>query len=144
MHQAFEIRERLICVMSNQLVFSFSFKRKDMVVPMKTKSSLSVEGEKIHVDSPLLFQRLIAVYNLEELPTAFGYELNTRPTSLFDKDDLMNEAEKPKIKHALSKLLPETLHAIPTNSKYVLDNGLLLKKYDGLLVTHLQRYVKHM
>ena len=72
MHQAFEIRERLIRVISNQLVFSFSFKRKDMVVPMKTKSSLSVEGEKIHVDSALLFQRLIAVYNLEELPTAFG------------------------------------------------------------------------
>ena len=103
--------------MSNQLVFSFSFKRKDMVVPMKTKSSLSVEGEKIHVDSALLFQRLIAVYNLEELPTAFGQELNTRPTSLFDKDDLMNEADKPKIKHALSKMLLETLHAIPTNSK---------------------------
>ena len=75
------------------------------------------------------------------MPTAFGYELNTRPTSLFDKDDLMNEADKPKIKHALLKLLPETLHAIPTNSKYVLDSGLLLKKYHGLLVTHLQRYM---
>ena len=47
--------------MSNQLVFSFSFKRKDMVVLMKTKSSLSIEGEKIYVDSALLFQRLIAI-----------------------------------------------------------------------------------
>ena len=70
--------------------------------------------------------------------------MNTRPTSLFDKDDLVNEADKPNIKHALSKLLPGTLHAIPTNSKYALDSRLLLKKYDGLLVTHLQRYVKHM
>ena len=49
-----------------------------MVVPMKTASSLSIEGEKIHVDSALLFQRLIAVYGLEELSTAFGYKLSTR------------------------------------------------------------------
>ena len=127
-HQAFETGEKLICGMSNQLVFSFSFKRKGTVVPMKTKSSLSIEGEKIHVESALLFQRLIAVYSLEELPTAFRYELSTRPTSLFDKDDLMNEADKPKSKHALSKLLLETVHAIPPNSKYVLDGGLLLHK----------------
>ena len=61
MHQAVEIGEKLVCGMSNQLVFSFSFKRKDMVVLMKTKSSLSIEGEKIYVDSALLFQRLIAI-----------------------------------------------------------------------------------
>ena len=48
--------------------------------------------------------------------------------SLFDKDDLMNEADKPKLKHALSKLVPETAHVIPPNSKYVLDGGLLLHK----------------
>ena len=92
-HQAFEIGEKLIRGMSNQLVFSFSFRGKDMVLPMKTKSSLSIEGEKIHVDSALLFQRLIVVYSLEELSTAFGYKLGTRPMSLFDTDDLMNEAK---------------------------------------------------
>ena len=88
-----------------------------MVVLMKTKSSLSVEGEKIHVDSALLFQRLIVVYSLEELSTAFGYELSTRAMSLFDKDDLMNEADKPNLKHALSKLLPETVYVVLPNSK---------------------------
>ena len=45
---------------------------------------------------------------------------------MFDKDDLMNEADKPNLKHALSKLLPETEHVIPPNSKYVLDGGSLL------------------
>ena len=94
-HQAFEIGEMLIHGMSNQLVFSFSFKDKDMVVPMKTKSSLSIEGEKIHVDSAFF---------------------------------LMNETDKPKLKHALSKLLPETVHVIPPNSKCVLDGELLLHK----------------
>ena len=32
--------------------------------------------------------------------------------SLFDKDDLMNETDKAKLKHALLKLLPETVHVI--------------------------------
>ena len=76
-HQAFEIGEKLICGVSNHLVFSFFFMRKDMVVPMKTKSTLSIEAEKIHVDSALLFQRLIAVCSLKELSTACGYELST-------------------------------------------------------------------
>ena len=48
--------------------------------------------------------------------------------SLFDKDDLMNEADKPKLGHALSKLLPENVHVIPPNSKYVLDDGSFLHK----------------
>ena len=127
-HQAFEIGEKLIHGMNDQTVFNFSYKRKDMVVPMKTKSSLSIEGEKVQVDSALLFQRLIAVYSLEELSTAFGYELSTRPMSLFSQDDLMNEAEKPKLRHALSKLLPEIEHVIPANRKYVLDGGSLLHR----------------
>ena len=110
--------------MSSQLVYSFPLKDKDMIVPMKTKSSLSIEGEKIHVDSALLFQRLIAVYSLEELSTDFENKSSTRPMPLFDKDDLINEADKPKLEHNLSNLLPETVHVIiPPNSNYVLDGG---------------------
>ena len=48
--------------------------------------------------------------------------------SLFEKDGLMNETDKPKLKHALSKLLPETVHVIPPNSRYVLGGGLPLHK----------------
>ena len=40
----------------------------------------------------------------------------------------MNETDKPKLKHALLKLLPETVHVIPPISKYVLDGGSLLHK----------------
>ena len=87
--------------MSNQLVFSFSFKRRDIVVPIKITSSLSIEREKIHADSALLFQRLNAVYSLEKLSITLGYKLSTRPMSLFEKDDLINVAEKPKLKYAL-------------------------------------------
>ena len=112
-----------------------------MVVPVKTTGSVSFQGEKIHLDSALLFQKLIAVYCLEELSTSFGYKLSTRPMPLFDKDDLMNEADKPKLKHALSKLLPEIMHVIPHNKKHVIDGGSLLHKAPWNVVS---RYVKHM
>ena len=35
---------------------------------------------------------------------------------------------RPKLKHALSKSLSETVHMIPPNSTYVLDSGSLLQK----------------
>ena len=55
--------------------------------------------------------------------------MSTRPTTLFDKDNLINEADAPKLEHNLSKLLSETVHVIILpNSKYVLDGGSLLHK----------------
>ena len=55
--------------------------------------------------------------------------------SLFDKGDLINKADKPKLEHNLSKLLPETVNVIiPPNSKYVLDGGFLCMKYHGPLI----------
>ena len=69
--------------------------------------------------------------------------------SLFDKDDLINEAGKPKLEHNLSKLLPETVHAIiPSNSKYVLDGVSLLHKLpwtvDHTFAQICQAYVKYI
>ena len=68
---------------------------------------------------------------------------------LFDKDNLINEADKPKLEHNLSKLLPETMNVIiPPNSKYVLDGGSLLHKVpwtrDGTFVQICQAYVKYI
>ena len=65
--------------------------------------------------------------------------------SLFDKGDLINKADKPKLEHNLSKLLPETVNVIiPPNSKYVLDGGLLLHEVPWTVDRNLCRYVKHM
>ena len=115
--------------LSVELVSSFSvfLQAQGHDSPMKI-TSLSTKGEKIHADSALLFQRLIAVYSLEELSTAFGYEFSAKSVPLFDKVNLTNEADKPKLKHTLSKLLPKIVHVIPPNSKYVLDGGTLLHK----------------
>ena len=66
-------------------IYTYSFKKTSMAVIMKTKSTVSIESKKVHIDSELLFQRLSAVYNIDELSTAFGFELSTSPMSLFDK-----------------------------------------------------------
>ena len=95
---------------------------------MKTKSFITIDGERVHVDTTLLFQRLIAVYSLEELSTAFMYELSSQPMSLFDKDGLMNDADKPKLKEALKGIVGECNYNIPNDVEYVLDGGSLLHK----------------
>ena len=67
--------------------------------------------------------------------------------SMFDTDNLMNEEDKPKLKHALSKLLPKIIHVIPPNSKTVsrfMMMGYFCINYHGPLVMHLSKYVKHM
>ena len=94
---------------------------------MKTKSMVSIEGEKVHVDLTLLFQRLIAVYSLEELSTAFGYELSSQPMSLFDKEGLMNDADKPKLKLASKGMIGDCESEIPQSVKFVLGGSLLHK-----------------
>ena len=123
-----DIGEKQVISMSGPNVFDFSFKKKDMVITMKTKSVMSIDGESVHVDSTLLFQRLITVYSLEELSIAFEYELSSQPMSLFDKDGLMNDADKRKLKEALEKLVGKPYDKTPDNSKYVLDGDSLLYK----------------
>ena len=53
----------------------------------------------------------------------------------------MNEADKPKLKHALSKLLSEVVHVTPSNSKYILDNGSLLHKVPWTVGCIFQKYL---
>ena len=38
-----------------------TFRRKDQVVILSTKSSIKIDGHEVHVDPQLLFQRLIIV-----------------------------------------------------------------------------------
>lgn len=86
------------------------------------------ESEKFHMDSSLLFERLTAAYSPEELSTAFGYELSPQPTSLFDKDGLMNKADKRKLKAALRSIVGQCSDEIPNNVQYIVDGGYLLYK----------------
>ena len=87
------IGNQIISNMVGETVEKFSFKRKDQVVTLASKSALKIDGEAVHVDPQLLFQRLTLAgkSNLEE---AMTYELCTYPPALFESPDLMNEPQK--------------------------------------------------
>eukprot|EP00795_Rhopilema_esculentum_P006999 gene6999-12627_t len=69
--------------MSRSEVGEYTFKRKDIAVIMKARSSIQIDGEIISIDPLLMFQRLItAVRGLGselDLDTAFYDELFTFP-----------------------------------------------------------------
>ena len=55
----------------------------------------------MEVDPRLFLQRLIVFIQPEEINDAFSYELCIRPSSLFDKKGLVNEAHKSELKNAV-------------------------------------------
>ena len=127
-YYARSLGEKLVKTMEGQGVFTFVYKKANKAKQMQSKNAVLIDGEKVSIDSTLLFQRLIAVYSLEELSTAFQYELSSQPMSLFDKDGLMNEADKPKLKAAIKELTNEVERETPLSMHFVLDGGSLLHK----------------
>ena len=129
-HEAYEVGEKAVASMSGKAVFGYKYEKKHEIIPTKIKSMVTIGDEKVHVDTTLLFQSLIAVYSQEELSSAFMYELSSQPMSLFDKYGLMNAADKPKLKQAIKDIvgLKECNYKIPNDLEYVLDGGSLLPK----------------
>ena len=76
-----------------------------MVIIIKTNASVNIQDSVVEVDPLLFFQRLIVFIQPEEINDTFNYELCIRPSSLFDKKGLMNEAHKPELKNALLEQL---------------------------------------
>ena len=72
-----------------QSVFGYSYKRKDIVVNMSTKT-VECKCEQISIDKQLLFQRLLANAGRDQVELEFGlcFELNSQPTSLFNNEGL--------------------------------------------------------
>ena len=150
-HRAKDIGESIIGSMMEGLsVFDFSFKRRDTVETMPTISAIVIDNETIPVDHQLLFQRLmvIARQSPEELESNFTFELSTLPASLFDKDGLMHEANKPQLGDALWKTIGEKDPKVSDDTLYTLDGGSLLHKipwkkwqtFDSIC----QSYVNHV
>ena len=70
--------------------------------------------------------------------------LCTRPTSLFDKKGLMNEAHKPELKNALLdqlRLSECVMFGILQDNHYVLDGDHFCKDVHALLEARLMKYV---
>ena len=125
-------------------MFDYSFRKKDMAITMKTKASVDLGDVTIQVDPQLFFQRLIIFIQHDNIKEAFSYELCTRPSSLFDRHGLMNEAAKSELVHALAEL-PHVedciFSSMPTNTQYVIDGALFCKESHGHWDRHIKRYV---
>ena len=107
-------------------VYDYSFKKKNKAVTMKLRSTVQLDGEVVHVDPQLLFQRLITTLggtSDTDLETAFSYELCTFPTSIIGNDGLLREANKPQLADAIWKDIGGSMHhfQIPDNVRYILD-----------------------
>ena len=69
-----------------------------MVIIIKTNASVNIEDSVVDVEPRLFLQRLIVFIQPEEINDAFSYELCIRPSSVFDKKDLISEADKLELK----------------------------------------------
>ena len=102
-----------------------------MTITIKTSASVSIEGSVVEIDPQLFVKILIVFIQPEKINDAFSYKLGTRPSSLFDKKGLMNEAHKPDLKNALLDQLGLSeciMSDILQDTNYVLDGWSLLQR----------------
>ena len=152
-YQAKEIGETLIISLKDLSVFDYSFRKRDMAVTMPTKSSVTIDNENVSADSHLLFQRLITIarHSPEEMEKAFTFELSTFLASLFDKDGLMNDVNKPQLSHAIWKAIEEYEVRVPDGTYYIIDGGALLQRipwirgqtFESICQTYIKYILKH-
>ena len=58
-YQAEEVGKRMMKEIVSKSVFDYSFKKKDSVLTMSSKSMVTVDNERYSVDPQLFFQRLV-------------------------------------------------------------------------------------
>jgi hypothetical protein len=90
------VGDKIIKSMEGRNILDFSFKRKDQVVTMSSKTSIKIDGETVHVDPQLLFQRCTTAANglFDDISEIFKYELCNFPSLLFDANGFPREAHK--------------------------------------------------
>ena len=90
--RAKEIGQKIMDSMTGIPVAQYTFKCSDQVTTLQSKSSVRVDGQPIHVDPELLFQRLIvASYAIDDRKALLRFELCSYQSALFD-DTLMPRA----------------------------------------------------
>lgn len=86
-----------------------------------------VDGESVHIDPQILFQRLVIIGNvradIESTEDLLTYELSNYLTALFDEFGLMRTPTKSQLADALSPMNISTTIASPSFT--VLDGGSL-------------------
>ena len=95
--RAKEIGQKIMDSMTGIPVAQYTFKCSDPVTTLQSKSSVPVDGQPIHVDPDLLFQRFMVASNaIDDRKALFRFELSSHPSALFD-DTLV-----PRAPHTIS------------------------------------------
>lgn len=154
-HEAKAVGEKILELMTNSDVNSFSFKCKMQAVRMGSKF-ITKDKVAVIVDPQCLFQRLVAVLLTSEaesltLEFVLNFELCPFPPALLESPLMLRGADKPQLSKALKIYtvdIADGLHE-PCMS-YVLDGGALLHKITWVrketfaqICSHHVNYVKH-
>ena len=103
-------------------------KKKDQLCSLYilTKSVQVSEKSQVYVSPTVLFTRLAAIAQREDVEQYFAFELTNQPQALF-KDGLMRKPDKSSLRKVL---LPDEMKipASRLHGKYVLDGGALLHR----------------
>ena len=120
------IGKHILASMEGNPCVSYIFWKKNQAVIMDTKSTIKMQGEYVHVDPQLLFQRLLTIGTKNgELHNVFTHELCQYPPTLFESVN----AIRPTTKSSLTDALWCSDAGKPGPSKtvkYVFDCGALL------------------
>ena len=130
--RAKDIGEQIVQSMKDQTVSSFSFKKSNRAVPMNSKCSITIDGEREFVDPQLLFQRLLAASNniIDDKAEIFRYELTSVPPALFDEHGLMRLSQKSQLADMIWNLANTSTSEceIAEIQTHVVDGGSLLHR----------------
>ena len=101
------IGQKIIDSMTGIPVAKYTFKRSDQLTTLQSKSSVRVDGQAIHVDPELLFQRLIVASDaIDERKALFRFELCSYPSALFDDSLMLRAPQKAILANAIWTRLP--------------------------------------
>ena len=118
--------------MIGKSVRDYTFRKKEQVVTLASKTAVKLRDGSIQVDPQLLFQRLtlIATGGQYDNPQSFfKFEMCSFPPALFDSSLLPRQANKPALADAIWAISKTNQTAGPTgNVHFVLDGGALLHR----------------
>ena len=131
--EAVQIGQKILTSMTGKEVLTASFRKKDQVVTLASKSSMKVDGEVVEADPLLLFQRLVttAHHTCENLAYVFMHELCSFPPALFESSGLPRLPNKSTLADSMwATLKNPDWESPPVNSQVhiVLDGGALLQR----------------
>ena len=111
--------------------FDYSFKTSSQAVTQTTTHTVTLDGETVHADPQLLFQRRTAAAQrfVEDIPQVLTNELCSVSSSLFGTAGFIRGPQKPTLADAIWG--PGDCNcneAIGENIQYVLDGGFLLQR----------------